>query len=95
MASDLAYGQAKPFDNDYLNQTVFWPAVDKFQQAKRVDATVTETANELIKSYSQHFVSLDVLQDLRGKVFDANASDGDSYHVGGWINETTTIRTRK
>lgn len=91
----MAYGQAKPFDNDYLNQTVFWAAVDKFQQAKRVDATVAETANDLIKSYSQHFVSLDVLQDLRGKVFDANASDGDSYHIGGWINETTTIRTRK
>ena len=72
--------------SDFEKQAVYWAAVDKFAKAKAVDPTVTEVANEQIKAYSQRFPN-------KENAFFNGYTDGQSYTVGGWINETTTVRT--
>lgn len=75
-------------ENEFENSTVFWAAVDKFQQAKSVDAEITSEANELIAKYSAYFPNVE-------DAFFYGFENGQSYTVGCWINEKTTVRTRQ
>jgi tetratricopeptide (TPR) repeat protein len=74
--------------NDFEQQAVYWAAVDKFIKAKSVDPTVAEIADEQIRAYSQRFPNNE-------NAFFNGYTDGQSYTVGCWINETTTVRTTK
>ena len=59
----LCYAASQPYSSaDYpaakaaiLNKTVFWAAVDKFAQAKRVEPTCAADADKLISTYSKYF----------------------------------------
>jgi hypothetical protein len=53
-----------------------------------VDPALTEDADKRIKTYSVYFPPTEVL-------FFYNMNEGDSYTVGCWINETTTVRAAK
>lgn len=72
-------------EDDMGGKTVFWAAVDKYYKAKSVDPSVEAEANQKIGQYSQHFP---VNEDL----FFRDMQKGDSYTVGCWINEVTTVR---
>jgi len=72
-------------DNELTTKVAYWAAVDKYLQAKKVDASMTELANSRISSYSRAFPSDE-------NIFFYGLKKGDSYKVGCWINETTTIR---
>lgn len=72
-------------ENPFYGFAVSLVAVDKFVKAKQVDPSVTDEANRLIAKYSAYFPTTSA-------VFERNMSEGDSYTVGCWINETTTIR---
>lgn len=93
----LCYAASQPYQTpDYpaakaaiLNKTVFWAAVDKFNKAKAVDASCTDDANKLIATYSKYFPSKEELFDLPAEF------GSGSFVVGGWINETTTVRAKK
>jgi len=76
------------FSDPWDRATVFWIAVDKFIKAKTVDPEATNEANDLINGYSQYFPNNE-------EVFFRTLRDGDSYTVGGWINETTKVRSKK
>lgn len=84
------YASSKPYANDakgkILNKTVYWVAVDKFQQAKQIDPTCVEEANKLISTYSRHFPSKEERFDLPAEF------NSGSFTVGGWIGETTRVR---
>jgi len=67
---------------------VYWVAVDKCQKAKSVDPSIENEANSLINSFSAHFPNNE-------DAFFFGYTDGQTYKVGCWINETTTVRTRK
>lgn len=68
------------------SQVVIWPAIDMWNQAKNVDASVAGEAQKLINQYSQYMPSnSDVFMRPDVQV-------GGSYTVGCWINKTTTIR---
>ncbi|MBP3419759.1 MAG: hypothetical protein J6K74_04105 [Marinifilaceae bacterium] len=73
---------------DFDHKTVFWAAVDKFQQAKRIDPSKTDEANRLIQLYSQHFP---VVKDG----FFNGLQEGDTFTIEGWINEKTIARFTK
>jgi tetratricopeptide (TPR) repeat protein len=73
-------------DDEIAKKSVFWVAVDKFNEAKRIDPSVAEEANKLISTYRQYFPADE-------RLFFHNLKAGDSYRVECWINETTTIRT--
>jgi len=64
----------------------FWCAVDKLNQAKKVDPKLTSTVNGLINKYSSNFPTKSML--VFGKI-----KIGTNYQVGCWINETTIVRS--
>ena len=72
---------------DFKNRTVYWVAVDRFDEAKRVDSALTAEANRLIETYSIYFPDMET-------IFFHEYKAGESYRVGCWINETTRIRAR-
>lgn len=84
------YASSKPYANDakgkILNKTVYWVAVDKFQQAKQIDPTCVEDANKLISTYSRYFPSKEERFDLPAEF------NSGSFTVGGWIGESTRVR---
>jgi len=75
--------------NEFEHSTVYWAAVDKFLKAKAVDPEVADEANNLINIYSAHFPNK---EDI---FFQKDVNIGGTYHIGGWINETTKVREKK
>lgn len=75
-------------DNDLTRKVAYWAAVDKYYKAKKVDPELTELATKRINTYKVYFPPTEVL-------FFYNLNEGDSYTVGCWINEVTTIRAAK
>ncbi len=75
-------------DSKFGGKEVFWAAVDKLVKAKTIDPSVANRASDLIRSYSQHFPSTET-------IFFNDFSEGQSYTVGGWIGESTSIRAAK
>ena len=69
------------------SQIVAWAAIDKYQKAKQVDPSVTEKAQEKINRYW-------AFMPLKQDIFFKNLKVGQSYRVGCWIQESTTIRAR-
>lgn len=89
IASMYASSARNIYPDDPIRQRiVYCLVVDKASQARSIDPSIATEANRLIGQYSQHYPS-------KEDVFmhpDLNA--GDSFTVGGWIGETTTIRTK-
>lgn len=85
-----ATGARNVGEKDYEKKAGFWAACDKFSKAKAVDSSedIQKEANDLIRQYSQYFPSK---EDL----FFEGVKDGSPYHVGGFINENTTVRSKK
>ncbi|MFH1120595.1 MAG: hypothetical protein V1775_12300 [Bacteroidota bacterium] len=75
-------------EDDLGGKTVFWAAIDKYLKARNVDPSVEADANAKIAQYSRHF-------PLSSDLFFRDLHEGNSYTVGCWINETTTIRGTK
>lgn len=68
-----------------LDQCAYFAVLDKLEQARRVDSSVADRANELIREYSKQCPKP---EDL----FMFSLKAGDKIEIKGWINETTTIR---
>ena len=85
---DYAASAQQIGEGDFYGRVAYWAAVDKFNKAKQLDSTVADRASDYIRSYSQHFPTME-------NIFFNDFNVGDSYTVGGWINETTTIRASK
>lgn len=75
-------------DNDLTKKVAYWAAVDKYYQAKNIDPDVEELANSRINIYSKQFPGSET-------IFFYDLTEGDSYTVGCWINETTKVRALK
>lgn len=70
------------------SQIVVWPAIDKWNYAKRIDPASADEANKWINTYAKYMPS-------KEDVFQRNLKEGDSFRVGCWIQENTTIRAAK
>lgn len=82
------YASVKNFGEDDLSHlSVYWVAVDQYKQAIRKDSELSQVANAKIKTYSQYFPDTEMVFFYGYKV-------GDTYKLGGWINESTKVRTR-
>ena len=69
--------------DDFLPRCYNWAAADKYAKAAAVDPSCAETANA--KRAKLAFPSK---QDR----FVRGLQDGQSFHVGCWIQENTTVR---
>jgi tetratricopeptide (TPR) repeat protein len=72
-------------ESNFQKKAVFWVAVDKFAKARSVDPECASEANNLISKYTIHF-------PIREDAFFEGITEGQSYTVGCWINESTTTR---
>ena len=84
----LYAGSAKQFSGEIESGAVYWAAVDKCMKAKQIDPPCAEKANALIRAYTAAFPTME-------KIFFNDYNEGQSFYVGGWIGETTTIRAKK
>ncbi len=83
---DLYAASAKQCgDNEFTSRVAYWAAIDKYEQAKRIDPSVAETANKRIADYRVYFPSLET-------IFFYDYKEGDPYTIECWFTETTTIR---
>lgn len=74
-------------DNGCESRAVFWAAVDKYSYAKSIDPSFTDEANRKIGISAANYPT-------KEDCFFLNMSSGQSYKVGCWIQESTTIRTK-
>jgi TolA-binding protein/ASC-1-like (ASCH) protein len=80
-----AASASKCGSNDLEKSAGFWAAVDKYAQAKNIDASIADMANKRIATYKKHFPKTET-------IFFHGKKTGDSYEIGCWINETTKVR---
>lgn len=79
---------SQKYGNDEFEQsTLFWASVDKYLQAISVDPTVKEEAEKLIERDRQYFPT-------KEDIFFHGFKEGDTYSLGSWIQEKTTVRSR-
>lgn len=90
LAIGLAYAASAETcgENPFERHAVYWAAADKFAEAIAADQEVREKAENLIRQYSPYFPDSET-------TFFHGYNDGDTYHVGCWINENTIVRTNK
>jgi tetratricopeptide (TPR) repeat protein len=83
------YAQAsKEFsDSDFERNTVFWLATDYFKKAAQYSNCKSEAQNK-IKFYQNYFPN-------KEDIFFNSLEVGKNYFLGGWINETTTVRAKE
>ncbi len=72
-------------DDPTMNRCAYFAVVDKLEQAKRVDAGVSDKANDLLQKYRK-------LCPTPEDLFMFSLKAGDKLEIKGWINETVTIR---
>ena len=68
------------------SQIVTWPAIDKFELAKRIDPSSASEANSLIAAYTKYMPS-------KEDIFFRQIQAGSSFRVPCWIQENTIVRT--
>ncbi len=89
MIGDMYVASAKDCgDNDLTKRVAYWAAIDKYKKAKQVDPSVAEMADKRIADYSIYFPTQET-------IFFNNLKEGETYKVGCWINEETTVRAAK
>lgn len=75
-------------DNDFTSRVGYWAAIDKYNQARRVDPSQADVASRRIATYSVHFPSVNV-------IFFHGYEEGQTYTIDCWYREETTIRASK
>jgi tetratricopeptide (TPR) repeat protein len=75
-------------DDPVLRKTVYCAAVDKFEKARQMDASVSDEVSKLIGTYRSNFPSTEEI------FMHPDLTKGNAYKVTGWIGEQTTVRSR-
>lgn len=89
LIGDLYAASAKDCgSNELTTNAVYWAAVDKYLEARRVDPSVAEEATQRINIYSKYFPTAET-------IFFHGFAEGNPFRIECWINENTTIRAAK
>ncbi|MBL7970458.1 MAG: tetratricopeptide repeat protein, partial [Prolixibacteraceae bacterium] len=83
-----AYNSKSYGENDFERSFVFMVAVDYYAKAKKADPSLEAEVNEKIATYSKYFPT-------KEDIFFNGLTVGQSYNLGGWIGETTTVREKR
>ncbi|HRX10513.1 MAG TPA: tetratricopeptide repeat protein [Draconibacterium sp.] len=85
LIGDIYARSSSSFNGTNLEKSaIFWVAVDYYNKARRIDDCAADAANKAA-DYKKYFPN-------KEDAFMEGLQDGQSYKVGGWINETTTVR---
>jgi tetratricopeptide (TPR) repeat protein len=74
--------------NELTKNAVYWAAVDKYIEARRVDSSVADEATQRINIYTKYFPSIET-------IFFYGHAEGESFRIECWINENSTVRAAK
>lgn len=74
-------------EDDFDKKSVYWIVADYFNKAAQADENVRAEARAKARSFRQYFPTTEDCFFFR------NITKGAKYTVGGWIGETTTVRT--
>ena len=72
-------------EDEFEKSTVFWLAVDYFERARRAGQDCAVDAARKASTYRKYFPN-------KEEAFFRNIQEGQTYKVGGWINESTKVR---
>lgn len=81
------YGSKSVGDSKCTKAGGYWAAIPKYQKAKSLDSDLADKANRKIGSARAQFPD-------KQECFFEDITDGQSFEVGGWINETVTVETK-
>lgn len=85
LIGDIYAASSRSFNGTNLEKSaIFWVAVDYYNKARRVDDCAADAANKA-SDYKKYFPN-------KEDAFMEGLQNGATYKVGGWINETTTVR---
>ncbi|MBL4586687.1 MAG: hypothetical protein JKX84_06495 [Flavobacteriales bacterium] len=83
---DIYLGTASSAGDNACNKKYgVWAAADMYQKAKRIDASVSETANKKLATARKYY-------PVKKDCFFINLESGATVTVGGWIGVETTAR---
>jgi len=86
LLGDIYVSASRSFGaDDFEKATVFWLAVDCFNQARKGGEDCAADAAKKAGEYKAYFPS-------KEEAFFRGLSEGGSYKIGGWINASTTVR---
>jgi tetratricopeptide (TPR) repeat protein len=74
--------------DEFQQRTAYWAAADKYERAETVDPSVAEEARQKLNDYRGQYPGQE-------DVFFHDLKNGQSFQVGGCINENTTVRAGK
>ena len=85
LIGDIYVAASRTFSGDGIQKSaVFWVACDYYTKARKGDDCAADAANKAA-DYRKYFPNQE-------EAFMEGIKSGQSYKVGGWINETTTAR---
>ncbi len=85
LIGDIYVAAASSFEGTDLEKAaVFWVAVDYYNKARRNEECRVDAAQKAL-DYQKYFPN-------KEDAFMEGLQEGQSYKVGGWINESTTVR---
>ena len=85
LIGNIYVAASSSFEGTALEKSaVFWLAVDYFNKARRSEDCAIDAAAKA-SEYTKYFPNAE-------DAFMEGFKEGDTYKVGGWINETTTVR---
>ena len=85
LIGDIYAAASRSFSGTNLEKAaVFWVAVDYYNKARRVSDCSADASTKAL-DYKKYFPN-------KEDAFMEGLQEGQSYKVGGWINETTTVR---
>jgi len=88
LLGDAFIASRNKLGDDFLQRTAFWAASDKYDKAASVDPSLASEARQKLNDILGQYPSNE-------EIFFRDIKEGDSYLVGGCINEQATVRSRK
>ncbi len=86
LIGDIYVAASNSFGGDEFEKSaVFWLAVDYFERARRAGQDCAVEASEKASTYRKYFPN-------KEEAFFRDIQEGQTYKVGGWINESTKAR---
>ncbi len=88
LLGDASIAVRNKLGDEFSQRTAFWAAADMYKKAASADPTLAVDAEEKLSAIRSQYPS-------KEEIFFRDLKEGQSYHVGGCINEQATIQSRK
>ena len=85
LVGDAIIASRKNLGDEFEQRAAYWAAVDNYSRAASVDPSVASEARQKLNNYRAQGPG-------KEDIFFHDLQAGDTFHVGGCINQTTTVK---